>query len=139
MVARLALRSASRIVLTAALRTASIGASRTASRIVVKSWGPRAGGRVEPSQEARPSQVRGRAEPGVEMLEAWTWAWAWRVCTGNWLEMSGVVVAIGCIVYECLEHGSIFMQLLCLVIESGCYKVCMLILFRCASEDCRGS
>ena len=51
------------------------------------------------------------------MLEAWTWAWAWRVCTGNWLEMSGVVVAIGCIVYECLEHGSIFMQLLCLVIN----------------------
>ena len=43
------------------------------------------------------------------MLEAWTWAWAWRVCTGNWLEMSGVVVAIGCIVYECLEHGLIFM------------------------------
>ena len=31
--------------------------------------------------------------------------------------MSGVVVAIGCIVYECLEHGSIFMQLLCLVID----------------------
>ena len=71
------------------------------------------------------------------MLGAWTWAW--RVCTGNWLEMSGVVVAIGCIVYECLEHGSIFMQLLCLVTESGCYKVCMLILFRCASEDSRGS
>ena len=45
------------------------------------------------------------------------WTWAWRVCTGNWLEMSGVVVAIGCIVYECLEHGSIFMQLLCLVID----------------------
>ena len=45
------------------------------------------------------------------------WTWAWRVCTGNWLEMFGVVVAIGCIVYECLEHGSIFMQLLCLVID----------------------
>ena len=73
------------------------------------------------------------------MLEAWTWAWAWRVCTGNWLEMSGVVVAIGCIVYECLEHGSIFMQLLCLLIKFGCYKVCMLILFRCASGDSRAS
>ena len=58
---------------------------------------------VEPSQGLRPSQVRGRAEPGVEMLGAWTWAW--RVCTENWLEMFGVVVSIGCIVYECLEHG----------------------------------
>ena len=113
----------------------------TASRIVVKSWGPRAGGRVEPSQGLRPSraelgaggraepsqgfrpsQVRGRAEPRVEMLEAWTWAGAWRVCTGNWLKMSGVVVAIGCIVYECLEHGSIVMQLLCLVINLGVTK-----------------
>ena len=26
-----------------------------------------------------------------------------------------------------------------LVAESGCYRVCMLILFRCASEDSRGS
>ena len=81
-------------------------------------------GRDEASQglEVEPSRARGlgrgrsgRAEPGVEMPGAWTWAWM--VCTGNWLEMSGVVVAIGCIVYECLEHGSIFMQLLCLVID----------------------
>ena len=56
MVARLALRSALRIVSSTALKTASIGASRSASRIVVKSWGPRAGGRVEPSR-ARPSQA----------------------------------------------------------------------------------
>ena len=37
--------------------------------------------------------------------------------SGSWLELSGVVVAIGCFVYECLEHGLIFMQLLCLVID----------------------
>ena len=67
MVASLALRSGSRIVSTAALRTASIGASRTASRIVVKSGGlelevelsrVRDLGRAEPSQglEVEPSQ-----------------------------------------------------------------------------------
>ena len=66
MVARLALRSASRIVSTAALRTASIGASRTASRIVVKSWGPRAGGRVEPSRARSLGRVRSGAEPSQE-------------------------------------------------------------------------
>ena len=32
--------------------------------------------------------------------------------SGSWLELSGVVVAIGCFVYECLGHGLIFMQLL---------------------------
>ena len=37
--------------------------------------------------------------------------------SGSWLELSGVVVAIGCFVYECLKHGLIFMQLLCLVID----------------------
>ena len=43
MVASLALRSGSRIVSSATVRTASVGASRTALRIVVKSWWPRAG------------------------------------------------------------------------------------------------
>ena len=69
---------------------------------------------MEPSQGLRPSRAEpgagGRAKPAVEMLEAWTgagpgagpgagaWTWACRVCTGSWLEISGVVVAIGCIV-----------------------------------------
>ena len=60
---RLALRIASRIVSTAALRTASIAAS---SRVELggkasQGAGPRAGGRFEPSQGLRPS----RAEPGA--------------------------------------------------------------------------
>ena len=47
--------------------------------------------------------------------------------------MPGVVVAIGCIVYECLEHE---VDIYAAVMFS--YRVCMLILFRCACEDSRG-
>ena len=112
---------------------------------VVKSWGAKSwrSGRAEPSQELGPGRVgslgpaKSGAEPSQESRGRRPGPGGFVLEIG--LEMSGVVVAIGCIVYECLEHGSIFMQLLCLVIESGCYKVCMLILFRCASEDSRGS
>ena len=79
MVARLALRSALRIVSSAALKTASIGASRSASRIVVKSWGPRAGGRVEPSR------ARSRDAGGLDLglgLEGLYWKLVRNVWSG---------------------------------------------------------
>ena len=85
---------------------------------VVESWGPRAGGRVESGRArslGRFESSLGRAKSGAEPSQE---SRGRRPGLGGFvleigLGMSGVVVAIGCIVYECVEHGSIFMQLLC--------------------------
>ena len=45
------------------------------------------------------------------------WTWACRVCIWKLVRTVWSGWAIGCFVYECLEHGLIFMQLLCLVID----------------------
>ena len=63
---------------------------------------------VEPSRARGLGRVRSGAEPSQESR-----CWGPGPGPGGFvleigLEMSGVVVAIGCIVYECLEHGSIF-------------------------------
>ena len=42
-------------------------------------------------------------------------------------------VAIGCVIYECLEHE---VDMYATVMFS--YRVCMLILFRCVCKDSRG-
>ena len=53
--------------------------------------------RVEPSR-VQSSQAKLGVEPGVERPGSGGFV------LGIGLEMPGVVVAIGCIVYECLEH-----------------------------------
>ena len=103
---------------------------------VAGSWGSsraelsRELGRAEPGAEpsrVEPSRVELGVEPGVERPGSGGFV------LGLGLQMSGVGVAIGCVIYECLEHE---VDMYATVMFS--YSVCMLILFRCVCKDSWG-
>ena len=76
------------------------------------------GSEAGPGAGPGPSRVRGQDAGGLDLgMVLGPGPGLVGFVSGSWLELSGVVVAIGCFVYECLEHGLIFMQLLCLVID----------------------
>ena len=105
MVARLALRSSSRIVLSAALGLLRLGLQGWLQGLRSRGGGQELEvelSRAEPGAWAEsgqgPSRARSRDAGGLDLglgLEGLYWKLA---------KMSGVFVAIGCIVYECLEH-----------------------------------
>ena len=82
--------------------------------------------RVEPSR-VQSSQAKLGVEPGVERPGSGGFV------LGFGLEMSGVGVAIGCLIYECLEHE---VDMYATVMFS--YRVCMIILFRCVCKNSWG-